>query len=143
MLPALWMPVLAGWLLAQLNPLSDLSKRFQAGGSQFPIGQIVTLLVLLLLIVAGLWKVAHVSAQREGRSHFSPRRLFKELCALHALDWPSRKLLHQLARANHLDHPARLFVEPRWFEAAQIPETLASFRPQFTQLKSRLFSKAP
>ena len=139
MLQASWMPVFAGSLLAQLNPLSDLSKRFQAGGSEFPIGQIVTLLVLLLIVVVGLWKVAHVSAQREGRSHFSPRRLFQELCALHALDWPSRKLLRQLARANHLDHPARVFVEPQWFEAAQIPETLAPFRPQLTQLKSRLF----
>jgi hypothetical protein len=136
---ASWMPVFAGWLLAQFNPLSDLSKRFQTGGSQFPIGQIVTLLVLLLIVVVVFWKVAHVSAQREGRTHFSPRRLFKELCTLHALDWPSRKLLHQLARANHLDHPARLFVEPQWFEAARIPETLAPFRPQLMQLKSRLF----
>jgi hypothetical protein len=139
MLQVVSLPVLAPWLLAQANPFSDLSKRFQTGGSEFPIGQVVALVVLLLLIAAALWKVARISAQREGRSHFSSRRLFDELCALHELDWPSRKLLHQLARAHRLEHPARVFVEPQWFEAAQIPETLAPFRPQFRQLKSRLF----
>ncbi|MHB8866428.1 MAG: hypothetical protein ACYC6N_28920, partial [Pirellulaceae bacterium] len=97
------------------------------------------LLMLLLLIVAALWRVARLSAQREGHSYFSTRRLFNELCALHALDWPTRKLLRQLARAHHADHPARVFVEPQWFEAARIPESLAAFRPQLTQLKSRLF----
>ena len=81
MLHVVSLPVLAPWLLAQANPFSDLSKRFQTGGSEFPIGQVVALVVLLLLIAVALWKVARISAQREGRSHFSSRRLFDELCA--------------------------------------------------------------
>ncbi|MCU0960977.1 MAG: hypothetical protein MUF48_12805 [Pirellulaceae bacterium] len=126
-------------LWANQEVLNGLSRRFQSGGAEVSVLHIVVLAVLVLVAAAVWWAVGHVGAQREGHSYHSARRLFGELCVLHELDWPSRRLLRQLARAHDLAHPARVFVEPSWFDAPQLPADLETQRPQLAALKQRLF----
>ena len=63
-----------------------------------------------------------------------------QLCRLHELDWPSRRLLRRLAQARQLENPAQLFLEPTWFEAANMPAPLRPFRPQLAELRQHLFA---
>jgi hypothetical protein len=127
-------------LLVGHDVISGLSQRFQSGGTELTVWHVVGLLALLLIGTSVWWVLVHVGAHREGHSYFSARRLFGELCAQHGLDWPSRRVLRHLARAHKLVHPAQVFVEPSWFEPAQIPAELESFAPQLTELRRRLFS---
>lgn len=125
-------------LWANQEVLNGLSQRFQTGGTEISLLH-VALLAVLALGGAGIWwAVGHFGAQREGHSYYSPRRLFRELCAVHELDWASRRLLRQLARAHRLAHPAQVFVEPRWFDG-QLPPELEAHRVQLAALKAGLF----
>ncbi len=119
---------------------STFAGQFRDGGSQVSITSLVVLGVVVLVAVIVLWKVARVMALRDGQSYHNPTRLFHDLCRLHGLDFPSRKLLWRLAKIRQLEHPARLFLEPTWFDAAQVPATLQPFRSQLAELKQRLFT---
>jgi hypothetical protein len=130
-------------VLAQADPLPTYAELFregfqQGGGVDVP-GQIMTLLVILAVVSAVLGAAALWRTWKQRQPVDCPRRLFKELCSRHELDWPSRRLLKQLSRAYELEHPARLFVEPQLFDAARLPEPLRPFQPQLAAIKSRLF----
>jgi hypothetical protein len=126
-------------LWANQEVLNGLSRRFQSGGAEVSVLHIVVLAVLVLVAAGVWWAVSHFGAQREGHSYVSARRLFRDLCLAHELDWPSRRLLRQLARARNPAHPAQVFVKPNWFDAPQLPEELQAFRSQLAALKARLF----
>ncbi len=128
-----------GVLWANQEVLNGLSRRFQRGGADVSVSHIVVLVVLALVAVGVWWAVGHVGARREGHSYHSAPRLFRELCRVHELDWTSRRLLRQLARAHPLAPPARVFVEPRWFDAPHLPPDLQAARSQLAALKARLF----
>ena len=78
-------------------------------------------------------------ALREGRSYYSAKRLFAELCRTHGLDWPHRRLLGKLAHAHAPRNPAQVFLEPGWFEAADVPLALRPFHQELGELKQQLF----
>ncbi len=120
--------------------INTVAERFQVGGYDVSVTQLVVLVIVLLLVAAVLWKVARVIALRDGQNFDSPARLFNDLCRLHGLDFPSRKLLWRLAKIRQLDHPAQLFLEPTWFDTAHVPASLQPFRPQLAELKQQLFA---
>ena len=80
--------------------MNDVAARFQSGGSQVSATQVIVVLVIVAIIAVVLWRVARVAAMRDGRSFFSSKRLFQELCQLHELDWASRRLLRRLAHRS-------------------------------------------
>ena len=92
------------------------------------------MLVLVGAIGAGLFLVARRMALRDGRSYFSTKRLFRELCQLHELDWPSRRLLWRLARA-HDSEASRSPVPGADLVYRRTPRFLAPTR----EIKQRLF----
>jgi hypothetical protein len=128
-------------LLAQADRLQGMSQRFQSGGNRIDAVHVAMLVVALLGVGGVLWKLARLNAQREGASFNSPRRLFRDLCRFHQLDWPSRRLLWRLARSHQLEHPARVFIEPAWFDAQRLPSSLRSYNHTFAQLQTQLFSR--
>ncbi len=121
------------------DKLANLSGRFQNGGGTVSMTQLVLVGIGVLIVGCVLWLVARKFALRDGRSYHNQTRLFHDLCRLHGLDFPSRKLLWRLAKLKQLEHPAQLFVEPSWFEAPQVPGSLQPFRSQLAELKLRIF----
>lgn len=92
--------------------------------------------VILLLWGASLW-----ARRSEGeRTYTHAHRLFYELCRAHGLDAYSRRLLRRLASHARTAQPARVFVEPQWFDAAALPPSLAAEQARLEQLRSRLFA---
>jgi hypothetical protein len=134
-----FVPILSQLLLAQTVAEDETPWIPLTQWSDLPVGPVVKFVVLPLVVVAVVWAAVHIRTRREGTSYNSPRRLFNELCALHELDWPTRRLLRQLARSRHYEHPARIFVEPACFDLASIPPQLQSFRAELLRLKTRLF----
>ena len=119
--------------------MNDVAARFQSGGSNISATQVCVFLAVVAVVGLVLWRVARVAAMRDGRSYYSPKRLFAELCQLHELDWASRRLLRRLAHALRLEHPAQLFLEPAFFEAARMPTELRSEQTRLKEFKRRLF----
>jgi hypothetical protein len=120
--------------------INDVAERFQGGGPQITATHIVVFCVLALLICLAFWRVARLIALREGHSYYSAKRLFVELCSAHGLDWHNRRLLSRLAHARAAQHPARIFVEPTWFEAADLPAALQPFHQELGALQQQLFA---
>ena len=92
-------------------------------------------LLLLTLLVSFLL------ARRRQKEflHNSPSRLFHELCRAHRLDLANRRRLKKLAAAENAESAAALFVEPKYFDAANIPQSLNSSANELRQLRSKLF----
>lgn len=122
--------------------INDVAERFQSGGSEFSATHLIVFAVVIVIVGLVLWRVARVIALREGRSYFSSKRLFLDLCRLHELDLPSRRLLQRLAQARGLQHPGRLFLEPALFNTAEIPSPLRPYREQLAEIRERLFHDA-
>lgn len=120
--------------------IEGLERTFQEGGApDLSTGQVALLCVLAASLGLLLWRLAKRVA-REGRgSYYSTNRLFGQLCRLHRLDWPSRRLLKKLAQARQLDPPTRLFIESSWFDASELPVSLQPFRARLAEIKRRLF----
>ena len=94
--------------------------------------------VTLLVIVTIAWQII---AQRRKRDFLynSEPRLFAELCRAHKLSWSNRRLLKQLAAARGLKSSVALFVEPEYFEMANVPPALRASATELRQLRRRLF----
>lgn len=108
------------------------------------LGEMVWWLMIAAALIAvlggALYVVSRILHQREHDSHPA---LFAGLCRLHRLGGTSRSLLAQIARAHGLAHPARLFLEPEWFEPSRLPPPLAARSAEVVALRRRLFGEAP
>jgi hypothetical protein len=90
----------------------------------------VTLLLAFLV-------TSYVLAKRK-RCEFlrnSPNGLFHDLCRAHRLHMRNRRLLKKLG----VENPAELFVEPKYFDAADLPQSLQSAAPELRQIRHALF----
>ncbi|NLX55812.1 MAG: hypothetical protein GXY58_11915 [Planctomycetaceae bacterium] len=136
---ALLVPVASQLLLAQAAAVDDTPWKPLTQWSDIPLGLLTKIAAALLIAAVVAWIVTRIRRHRERVNYNSPRGLFNDLCALHDLDWPTRKLLRQLARLQHHDHPARIFLDPAAFEPANIPPPLQPFQAELRRLKTRLF----
>ena len=132
----------ANWMiLAQSDRFQDLGGRFRQGGSDISIVQIVAVALAVVLLSFGLWCIARWYAVRDRRGYRSVRKLFVQLCRLHEIDWPSRRLLCQLARAQGVSQPAELFLMPERFDVESLSPEMQSHSLQIQELKQRIFGK--
>ena len=129
-------------LLAQSNRITNMGKRFRVADPSVSVLQIVGWSVLAVVVILVVWRVVQAVAIRDGRSYTSPKRLFRDLCRLHGLDWPNRRLLRQIAKANRLDQPAHVFLQPALFDTAQLKPPLKPFAKQIRALGKKLFAPA-
>jgi hypothetical protein len=105
------------------------------GGAEWSV--LIGALALLLVIVV----TSYVVAKRK-RSEFlcnSPKRLFHDLCRAHRLHMRNRHLLKKLAAGRGVENPAELFVDPKYFDSADLPQGLQSAAHQLRQLRHTLF----
>ena len=99
-------------------------------------------ILLGVFVLFSGFAVAIYRSSRRGTSEFdadSHAKLFRELCRAHRLSYRSRRRLRRLASARGIAEPARLFIEPKHFEAAHLPETLQSAEREIRRLRDRLF----
>ncbi len=120
-------------LLAEVDRLVHMGRRFRHGGSTWKLGHLIGFLGVLILIVVGAWLLSRYLSYRDGRGYHSPKALFRELCRAHGLDGTSRRLLWKLAQSQQLSQPAQIFLEPDCFDIEKVNGKL---REQFDQLRA-------
>jgi hypothetical protein len=121
----------------------DMGSGFREKRESFDPTDLLWWLFVAVLVLAAFGVVACILAKQDKRRLFnSPRALFNALCKAHELNHSSRGLLKQLARAQHLTVPARLFLEPSRFEPAMLSPELRPQREAIIALRQRLFVQA-
>jgi hypothetical protein len=101
-------------------------------------------LAMLLAVPVAIWLVFHLVARHKRRPYRPrrprPRLLFFSLCRAHRLSWWESWWLWQLARAQHVAEPARVFLEPERFQPAHLPPPLWPHAALLARLRDRLFA---
>jgi hypothetical protein len=121
--------------------LQELGSGFRDKKEEFSGIELVYWVALAVAALVALAWFSRWFARHDRRSLFnSPRALFNALCKVHGLDYASRRLLKQLARAFGLPHPARVFVESQCFESGKLPTSLQGQRRAVEKLRQRLFA---
>lgn len=131
-------------LFAQRSRLDELTSGFKGRRARIETQDIVTGLMVLACFVLAFWALSHLVAYQERRRRLaSPWALFLSLCWAHRLPWRQRWLLWRLAREHRLRDPARLFLEPEWFDAAHLGPALEARVEPLAALRARLFAGRP
>lgn len=131
--------MLAGWALLAANA-RPVWGRFDHRRPGFDAAHLWTLLSMAALFITVV--IVMYRSRERSKQEFevdSPRRLFQELCRAHRLPWSSRRLLKRLAAARSVSPPATLFVEPAYFDAANLPPALQRSASQIQSLHRQLF----
>jgi len=127
-------------LFAKTTDVSRVWGRFGNERAAYGFDPIMVFGGVLVLTIAVMliWRRA---TGRQSRDYSSDSQigLFKELCRAHGLKSSRRRLLKQLAMARGLPSPAVLFVEPRHFDEASLPESLKVSAIQLLELRRQLF----
>jgi hypothetical protein len=128
-------------LLANATRLNSMGDRFRKGSKSFDAGDVVLWVAVLAVIGLAFWMLAQYRERQDGPDRTnSPRRLFFELCRAHELKFADRWLLWRVARWQRLTQPAKLFVEPERFDAANLSRKLLAKNDQLVQLRDKLFA---
>jgi hypothetical protein len=131
-------------LFAQKTRLNNLGDTFRGRSNPLQKEDLVIALCVLGGILFAVWLLSKLPAfgQRSG-SYNSPRRLFRGLCRAHGLGWSERRLLWQLAQAEQLADPARLFLEPERFDEVHLNDALCARAAELKEIRQRLFCDPP
>jgi hypothetical protein len=128
-------------LLAQIERWREMGRDFQVDRPKLDPSLIVACVIVLLAVIIFLWFLARLMNRQEGRRQYnSPKQLFRSLCRVHELTAGQRRLLMQIARAQHLPLPGSLFLEPDRFDAALRSPLFQSQHPALEKLRRKLFS---
>lgn len=92
---------------------------------------------IFVVFVLGSWQSR---GPARSRACNSPTRLFWSLCRAHGLPWRDRLVLWQISRCQRMADPARLFLEPQRFEAANLNTSLRQQSERIKRLGQRLFA---
>lgn len=96
---------------------------------------------LLSVLAAVWWTSAIYWRRRMAQTVNSPRRLFRELCRAHRLNWKEVALLHELGELRGADVPTSFFVreDEFAFDDAALDEKT---RREAEALRAKLFTDA-
>jgi hypothetical protein len=103
-----------------------------------PYELLILSIVTLLVVTTIVWRTVSRRRRRDFEYN-SPPRLFSALCRAHKLTWSNRRLLKHLAAARDLKCAATLFVEPDYFDLANLPPELKPAAHELRQLRHKLF----
>ena len=113
------------------------------GSSDMDTGAMVVWLMIaaggIAAVCLGLYVLSRTLQKRRRYSHPA---LFVGLCRVHGLRRGARAVLAQLARSHGLNHPARLFLEPEWFDPDRLPAGLRSRSNEVAVLREKLCGAA-
>ncbi len=115
---------------------------FAARGDDNPLSDPKTLGFAAVVVVAGLAGAAYFFAKRfrEKWLKTSSGALFNGLCGAHELSPSERALLKKIAQAYQLPQPARLFLEPGYFDPDRLAPILGKATEPVISLRNKLFT---
>jgi hypothetical protein len=126
-------------LLAQVSR-EDFGRGFRGATSQLSWTDILPYAAAAILAGLGFAVYQWIKKRNDmTESCDDPHKLFRELCAAHRLDRPSRRLLSLLARTWQFPQPAQVFLTPTAFEPERLPPVLQKKAAELNQLRERLF----
>lgn len=111
------------------------NQRSSVSQSQWLIIGVAAALLLLTMLVS------HLRAKHRQREFWydSHSRLLHELTRAHRLGQADRKLMKKLGSERRVENGCELFVEPLYFEQANLTPALKSSAGELRQLHHRLF----
>lgn len=128
-------------LAERSNIFRDMGSGFREKRESFEPTDLLWWVFVAALVIAAFGVVASVLAKQDKRRLYnSPKALFLDLCKAHELDRANRALLKQMAHAQKLNVPARLFLEPDRFDPALLGPEMRSQREAVAALRNRLFA---
>lgn len=103
--------------------------------------EMLVLLMVLTVVIGGVCAaVVAINRIVRRRRRYSHATLFSGLCKVHDLDGASRRLLTQAVRFHRLVQPARVFLEPKWLNPANLGPSFQCRSAELEELRGRLFS---
>ncbi|HTU24345.1 MAG TPA: hypothetical protein VMF30_03035 [Pirellulales bacterium] len=130
-------------LLADRHLFHDMGAGFREKQQRFDASDLLLWILLPVAFFVVVGVLARLLSRGDNRQLFnSPRRLFHALCRAHHLERPERSLLAQIAKAEGIDQPARLFLDPDCFQRATIHPALEGKQSAIAALTDRLFPSA-
>jgi hypothetical protein len=131
----------SNWIvLAQYSRWKHLGDGLHRSGSRADLSDLLPFIIALAVIALIAVVAVKIYKRRDFSGHCDdPRKLFRQLCAAHELDFTDRRLLLRLATALKLPQPAALFLQPAAFAPADLPPQLRQEAAQIKQLGQQLF----
>jgi hypothetical protein len=132
-----------GLLLAERSLLRDMGSGFREKREHFDATDLFFWFLIVIGIFVAIGVVARILAGHDKHRLFnSPRALFRTLCRAHELDRSARRLLLQIAHAQQLRPPARLFLEPAAFQPERLGPAFGPQRSAIEALARKIFAQA-
>ena len=127
--------------LLAVNPLHSMGAGFRGSHARFGIEEILTGLAILACVVTGAILLTRMLTREERLQRTNnPWALFRSLCRAHQLQRQEVRLLRRVARAQQLDQPARLFLEPEWIHTLRDNPRFRHDLTTLEQLGRQLFA---
>jgi hypothetical protein len=129
----------ADMLLAQVSR-EDFGRGFRGATSQLSWTDLIPYVAAAILATIGISLYRWIKRRNDmTESCDDPSKLFRELCGVHKLDRPSRRMLWRLSEAWGLAQPAQIFLTPNAFDADRLPPALRKQAAELQRLRERLF----
>ena len=127
-------------LLAQYSKWQRLGDGLHRSKPRAELSDLLPIVIIMGIIALAI----AVGVQLYKRHDYSkpcddPRKLFRQLCSAHKLNFSSRRLLLQLASALEMQHPATVFVTPSAFRVSELPPKLQAQQAALQALAKKLF----
>ena len=130
------------WLFAQRSRWERLGDGLGGKSAQLSATELGYLAAAVVLGILGVWWLHRMASRRDGTLPYeSPRGVFRGLCRAHGLDRRQRGLLKDMVAYYGLADPAVLFVDPRYYSAAQLPAAIREESTEITRLGELLFAE--
>jgi len=131
-------------LLAERNPFRDMASVVRDRREHFdPMDLLPWLFVLGALCGALAFVSRYLNRQDKRRLYNNPRALFRALCRAHEMDRSDCRLLLQIAKANEIEQPAALFLDPEILAAARSMPEFRRHHTAIEALSTKLFANDP
>ncbi len=127
-------------LLAQVANWQRLGDGLHKPGGRGGLEEVLWVLVGLAALAAVVFGIEYARRRFDFTLTCNDStKLFRELCKVHGLDYPSKRLLRRIASAAGFEEPAAVFLSPEWFDPERLPKRLASEERRLQELRDRLF----
>lgn len=128
-------------LLGQNSSFQSMARGMRSRSSGMDSTDVLIGVAILVGVALGA-ALLYVLVNRgdQTRRCNNPKKLFRSLCNAHQLDRTCCKVLRQMAAHQRLSQPARLFLEPERFDAANLSSALQSHDEQINELRAKLFA---
>jgi hypothetical protein len=93
-------------------------------------------IIVVGLVAVGIQLVVRGLKRRQAYSHAV---LFGDLCRLHGIRRPQRRLLNLVVQHCRLPMPGRLFIEPNWLDATIMGNVFQGRTRELLEIRQQLF----